>query len=57
VNSHCQSIVGEKADAMLQLWTCLQWDVSEPPLEKLLEVAKGTDYQGLLQKKFTMPLK
>lgn len=41
VNSHCQSIVGEKADAMLQLWTCLQWDVSEPPLEKLLEVAKG----------------
>eukprot|EP00435_Cladocopium_sp_Y103_P038803 s564_g10.t1 len=42
VNSHGQSIVGvEKADAMLQLWKCLQWDVSEPPLEELLEVAKG----------------
>eukprot|EP00438_Fugacium_kawagutii_P031447 Skav200323 [mRNA] locus=scaffold1760:67411:71588:- [translate_table: standard] len=42
VNSHGQSIVGvEKPDALLQLWKCLQWDVSPPPLDELLNDAKG----------------
>ena len=42
VSSHGPSIIGvDKADALLNLWKCLQWDVSPPPLEELLEVAKG----------------